>query len=520
MPLFRATERRQAEKLTRLIVANPFLPEWIEREADFLGVPLPSPRAYSWHPGWGLWGADSDPASHGIIAHAIDTLVERGRERLSASTATRDHDLALYQDLAYYSLYSEHGEALDRIIDATARSQPAPDVGRLWDEFEPSYARLLPPGFFAHLRQHGADHLFACFFALRRAFYYIFHALVGTSRAAMQLRGSIWQSLFTHDIKAWSRSLTATVKDFPTLISGPHGTGKELVARAIGRAQFIPFLPRQRRFAADFTTIFHPLHLAALPATLVESELFGHKKGSFSGAVQDREGILEACSPCGSVFLDEIGELPAEIQVKLLRVLQTRTFQRIGDNAPRTFQGKILAATNRDLAAEVQAGRFREDFYYRLCADRITTPSLREQLADRPEDLRVMVEFICRGVVGEDEANPLAKQVVGWIDEHLGREYAWPGNFRELEQCVRSYTIRKEYHPLQSVAVVGDPRQTLADDVLHGRLTATQLERRYATLVFAQTGSYQEAARVLGCDWRTLRGKIDRDYLRTLQRLK
>ena len=132
------------------------------------------------------------------------------------------------------------------------------------------------------------------------------------------------------------------------------------------------------------------------------------------------------------------------------------------------FLGKIIAATNRDLVAEMQARRFREDFYYRLCADQITTPSLREQLDDRPEDLPVMVEFVCRAVVGEEKAAGFAREVVGWIEQHL-RGYAWPGNFRELEQCVRSYTIRKQYHPVQPARPQADngppqpPRDSVAE---------------------------------------------------------
>src|SRR5207244_4143346 len=138
------------------------------------------------------------------------------------------------------------------------------------------------------------------------------------------------------------------------------------------------------------------------------------------------------------VFLDEIGELDAGIQVKLLRVLQTGRFQKLGASDDLEFRGKIIAATNRDLAAEMRAGRFREDFYYRLCADRITTPSLREQLADAPDDLHDMLRFIARKEIGEAEAESLAAEVGDWIRQNLGRDYPWPGNFRELEQCVRN----------------------------------------------------------------------------------
>jgi DNA-binding NtrC family response regulator len=160
------------------------------------------------------------------------------------------------------------------------------------------------------------------------------------------------------------------------------------------------------------------------------------------------------------------------------------------------------------------AGRFREDFYYRLCADRIETPSLREQLADRPEDLRVMLEFICRRVVGEAVAERLAVEVVNWIEGHLGRDYGWPGNFRELEQCVRSYMLRKDYKPilrpvLRPADSVTDACRVLAEVVLRQGATHGEIERRLFTQVYERTQkNCQEAARLLGIDWRTLRARV------------
>ena len=189
------------------------------------------------------------------------------------------------------------------------------------------------------------------------------------------------------------RSLYSRMGDFTTLISGPSGTGKELVARAIGLSRFIPFDPVAQRFADDLAGSFHALNLSALSSTLIESELFGHRRGTFTGTVGDRIGWLEVCRPLGAVFLDEIGELEPGIQVKLLRVLQTRTFQRLGETTDRTFHGKLIAATNQDLASKIEDGSFREDFYYRLCSDIITTPSLREQLDDSPQDLGNLVHF-------------------------------------------------------------------------------------------------------------------------------
>ena len=180
--------------------------------------------------------------------------------------------------------------------------------------------------------------------------------------------------------------------------------------------------------------------MAALPLTLLESELFGHRKGSFTGATGDRVGYLETTHQAQTVFLDEIGELPAEVQVKLLRVLQGRQFQRVGDNNSRTFYGKIISATHRDLAAAIEAGKFRSDLYYRLCSDIIRTPSLADQLADNKEELYHLVTLVTGKIVNADIANDIAKEAHAWISQHLPN-YAWRGNMRELEQCVRSIII-------------------------------------------------------------------------------
>ena len=198
--------------------------------------------------------------------------------------------------------------------------------------------------------------MIACFFQLRRAFFHVFFFIVGRSPAAARLRAAAWESIFTHDLRRYQRSLYRHLGDVTTLITGPSGTGKELVARAIGLSRYVPFDGQAGRFVENFHEGFHAVNLSALSPTLIESELFGHRRGAFTGAVADRVGWLESCPANGSVFLDEIGELDPAIQVKLLRVLQRRTFQRLGDTADRRFPGKILAATNRDLVAEIDGG--------------------------------------------------------------------------------------------------------------------------------------------------------------------
>ncbi len=191
-------------------------------------------------------------------------------------------------------------------------------------------------------------------------------------------------------------------------------------------------------------------------------------------------------------------------------MFQSRTFQRLGETENRRFCGKIIAATNRDLTLEMQTGRFRHDFYYRLCSDMITTPSLAEQLADSAEDLRHLLVFITQRIAG-DEAEALADEVQTWIGENLGPDHPWPGNIRELEQCVRNVMIRQHYSPAHPTAASGtdDPRQVLADAAYAGSISADELMSRYCTLVYAQTGSYEKAARQLGLDRRTVKKKVD-----------
>ena len=290
-----------------------------------------------------------------------------------------------------------------------------------------------------------AGHLFACLSQVSRAFIHIFDNILGDSSPSVRLRRQVWESIFTNDLRRYRRTLFDRMGTLPTLVTGPSGTGKELVARAIGLSQYISFDEKHQRFDASADR-FYALNLSALSPSLIESELFGHRKGAFTGAIADRIGWLGLCDAQGAVFLDEIGELDLTLQVKLLRVVQNRRFSRLGDSSECTFAGKLIGATNRDLGEAMRQGTFREDLYYRLCADRIVTPGLREQLDERPEDLSAFALYIARRLAGED-APLLAEQSVEWILSNLGADYPWRGNIRELEQCISSILIRGEYVP-------------------------------------------------------------------------
>jgi DNA-binding NtrC family response regulator len=493
-------ERHLAVEISHLAYANPFLEERIVHEQRLLGSEYVPSQPY-----WSLQSDLERKDNVDRITVVSAELAETLRDRLAAGAKATADELALYEDVAIYVVYERYRDAFLQLIARDER-------GRIG--FYREFRRDLD-GFHQHLpaRSNDGAHLFACFFQVRRAFHHIFTAIVGRSAAAAKLRAAVWQSIFSFDTRRYRRSLYARMADVTTLITGPTGTGKELVARAVGLSRYLPFDERAERFAEGSS--FVSLNLAALSPTLIESELFGHRKGSFTGATHDREGYLESCGEHGTVFLDEIGEVDPAVQVKLLRVIQSRTFQRLGDTAARRFRGKIVAATNRDLVAEIGRGRFREDFYYRLCGDAICTPALDEQLRGEPDELRHLVCFISARVAGEEEGPSLAEQVLQAIERSPGRAYRWPGNFRELEQCVRSVMLRGEYRPAAAPAS-GDPRRRIADQIVAGAFTADDLLRTYCTLLYAADRNYARVAARLGIDRRTVKAKVDEELLEEL----
>ena len=227
---------------------------------------------------------------------------------------------------------------------------------------------------------------------------------IGNSEAAQAIRGLISRVA----------SSTATV-----LITGESGTGKELVARALH--------DQSQRASAHFV----PINCAAIPKDLLESELFGHRKGAFTGAVADRIGRFEMAHG-GTIFLDEIGDLPLDMQVKLLRVLQERTVDPIGGSRPVNVDVRVVAATHRDLEHEIAEGRFREDLYYRLNVLPLQTPALRQ----RSDDLDDLVPHLARRFAGK------GVRPISFEPDFVSalKSYAWPGNVRELSNLMDRFS--------------------------------------------------------------------------------
>jgi DNA-binding NtrC family response regulator len=275
------------------------------------------------------------------------------------------------------------------------------------------------------------------------------------------------------------------------LVTGESGTGKELIAEAIHQAS-----PRAR---APFVR----LHCAALSESLLESELFGHERGAFTGAVGRREGRFKQADG-GTLFLDEIAEISPAVQVKLLRFLQEKTFERVGGNETLKVDVRVIAATNRDLAAEITRGAFREDLFYRLNVVTIELPPLRERRGDIP----VLASFFLRRYAAEN-----GKTIETFSDEALAtlHDYAWPGNVRELENVVERAVVlcegpRVEKKHLPPSVVPAEERG--GPPPIPGS-TIQELER-YAILTTLEAcgGSTSKAATVLGVSSRKIQYKL------------
>jgi DNA-binding NtrC family response regulator len=274
------------------------------------------------------------------------------------------------------------------------------------------------------------------------------------------------------------------------LITGESGTGKELVARAVHSHS-----PRMGR-------PFVAVSCGALPESLLESELFGHEKGSFTGAYAQKKGKFEFANR-GTLFLDEVGEMSGNIQVHLLRVLEEKEFTRVGGNEPIKVDVRVISATNKDLKRAIANGEFREDLYYRLNVVTIELPPLRE----RKEDIPVLAQHFLNKFALEND-----KEVTGFSNEATKSllDYDWPGNVRELENAVERGVILAK-GSLVTVADLPQESLSLAHSAPIGR-DLRGVERNHILSVLNGTGgNYSEAARVLGITRMTLYSKT-REY--------
>lgn len=272
------------------------------------------------------------------------------------------------------------------------------------------------------------------------------------------------------------------------LVTGESGSGKEVVARALHNSG-----PRKSK-------PFVPLNCTAIPENLLESELFGHVKGSFTGAVSDKKGLFEEANN-GTLFLDEIGDLSLNLQAKLLRVLQDKQIRPVGGSQLKQVDVRIISATHRDLAAMVKEGTFREDLYYRLNVVPLKVPSLRE----RTEDIPLLVENFINKFSAQNNS-----KVRGITPEAMAllMAHPWPGNVRELENVIERAMVLSRGEMIEKSVILDsalrEAKETV-EQLYADRPTLEKLEERYIKLILAEVhGDKDEAAKVLGVSRRTL----------------
>ena len=523
-------ERAFADAIRRLAYANPYdEAEQIAVRSELAGIDLGLAEAEQQRPP--IDAPLEFPFAH-EYARRVEALILNLQSRLQTRNLEwRPDEQERYEDLIISAVYLRYFSSGHLVKAAGNGTERIPQFRQLRDDMRQWTAVPLTfPEFFSR-----PEHTFAVFFQHRLAMTLLDRLIQGQSRPAMRLRATIWHSIFPLELRLYGNLLYERMHEVTTLILGPSGTGKELVATAIGLARFVPFDPKRERFVESFAGAFHPINLSAMPRDLIESEMFGHVAGAFTGAMKDREGWFEKCKRGHTVFLDELGELAESVQVRLLRVLQNREFYRVGDAEPRTFEGRVIAATNRDLSELIAVGAFREDLYFRLCSDVIHTPTLREQLDASPDEMFPLVTHVATRCLGE-KAQPvfverLTRSTLEWIERSpsMGLSYAWPGNFRELEQCVRSVMVRGEYHPQPRRQVVPPSQNTSSNaaepshldrvvaEFRAGRLSLDEVMVRYCSLVQAQTGNVAETARRLKKHRATVEARIDPDLVQSFR---
>jgi DNA-binding NtrC family response regulator len=474
------------ELVAETAFCNPFNEKRVELDARIVGHPTePFSEAHL--------GEMTE-----AVARRLEKLAPKGLVDLRRLTG---RERELMQTVVLFQVFHRFCHDFDQLIldqaKAGAASAPVKFAGEA----------------LADMRRHGigaaeSARYFAIFYQLRRAYHFIVRGLVGTSPCMSALRRHLWNNVFTQDVRLYDDYLWDRMEDFSTLLLGETGTGKGAAAAAIGRSGYLPFDEKQGRFTESFRRSFIALNLSQFPETLIESELFGHRKGAFTGAVEAHEGVLARCSPHGAIFLDEIGDVSVPVQIKLLQVLQERTFSPVGSHEAASFRGRVIAATNRPLEQLRRRRLFRDDFFYRLCSDVIEVPPLRQRLREDAGELRQLLGIILARMVGAPGSG-LVDRTEAAIRQSVGDAYPWPGNVRELEQAVRRVLLTGHY-----AGGAAPTAATLLDDLINGieagTLDADALLAGYCALLYESSGNFEAVARQANLDRRTVKRYLHR----------
>ena len=429
------------------------------------------------------------------LKKSLNVLEKNGIRTIEGLSGEDRH---LFTAAGLFLIYDDCIEELDELIDRQIKhsdvSQQVPFSKRI----------LFELGQMGFDEKHSARY-FSLFYQLRRAYLFINRELSGEAPCIKHLRRELWNNIFTSNALLYVDNLWNRMEDFSTLLLGETGTGKGAAAKAIGRSGLIPFDATSGIFKSRFTDAFVSINLLEFPETLLESELFGHAKGAFTGASTKYDGLFKRCDIHGALFLDEIGDTNTSIQIKLLKVLQERQFTPVGTHESCRFSGRVIAATNRDVDQLRSEGEFRDDFYYRLSSDVIRIPSLSKRLSEDANELAVLVGSLLTRMMGKPSSE-ITQQIVNHLETALPANYHWPGNVRELEQAVRRTLLGREYKG-ENKAESGLPLWVKL--ALDGELNASDLLGRYCQSLYERHGTYEQVAKITQLDRRTVRKYVN-----------
>ncbi len=431
-----------------------------------------------------------------VIEYRLKELAQKGIRTLND---VANNDRRLLESTFLFEVFHLFTDQFDTLIEQQQK-QPEKPVSAPFAE--DVIERFRERGF----TTKSSYRYLALFYQLRRAYTFIRDGLIGQSSSMRQLRLALWNNVFTTDAELYMHYLWNRMEDFSTLLLGATGTGKGAAAAAIGLSGHIPYDPHQGAFKYSYTSTFSAINLSQFPENLIESELFGHRKGAFTGAIDQHKGVFERCREHGTLFLDEIGDVSIPVQIKLLNVLQERVFTPVGSHELKRFPGRVVAATNHSLDAMREAGRFREDFYYRLSSDVIVMPTLQQRLHEHPGELEQLVSDLVARMT-ESHGHVIVDRVMDALQAQVTQAYAWPGNVRELSQAVRRIILTGSYQS-QPQQVSGLPGwlQQAAD----GDLTSDQLVAYYCAMLYEKERSYEAVAQRVEVNWRTVKKYVDR----------
>ena len=477
-------EREFLELVTRAVFANHFSEERTRVDLEISGL-RPS--------------VSREEILNAVVSRVRSFLSGPGSADRSNLGAFSGHDRELLENAHLFDVFHRFIGEFDGLIEKQINTEDALCPVSFASE---AIGMLTERGFC----RNAAGRFFALFYQLRRAYYFIDCSLVGRSPSMRRVRQALWNNVFTHDIGLYQRHLQNRMEDFSTLLMGETGTGKGVAAAAIGRSGFVPFDLKRRVFPVNFMRSFISINLSQYSEALIESELFGHRKGAFTGAVEAHQGVFSRCSRHGAIFLDEITDVSIPIQIKLLQVIQTREFSPVGSHEKCRFEGRVIAAGNRPIGELRREGLFRDDFFYRLCSDEIVIPPLRDRIREDPGELDDLLALTVSRIVGQ-ESEELLHLVKTVIVAEPGIHYRWPGNVRELEQCVRRILLTRRYRGDHRSAAP-DLRKQIRDGIDAGTTTARDLLADYCSLLYQRHGTYEEVARRTGLDRRTVKKNV------------